>query len=235
MIRLLASVRDVAEALSAARHGADLIDCKEPSQGALGSLPESTIRAIVRALRDGGVTLPVSATIGDVPMSALSHIVERVQAVASCGVDYVKVGIERRPGAPAVLDALSRSRCAVVPVFIADEGIDPALLARALRLSFPALMLDSADKTRGSLFERLSPTEIAAFVGLVRDSGAMAGLAGSLRAADVPALVAAAPSFGGFRSALCEHRRDGALDPARLRALAATLRRAQNTLQCVNE
>jgi uncharacterized protein (UPF0264 family) len=134
-----------------------------------------------------------------------------------------------------VLDALSRSRCAVVPVFIADEGIDPALLARALRLSFPALMLDSADKTRGSLFERLSPTEIAAFVGRVHNSGAMAGLAGSLRAADVPALVAAAPSFGGFRSALCQHRRDGALDPARLRALAATLRRAQNTLQCVNE
>jgi uncharacterized protein (UPF0264 family) len=235
MIRLLASVRDVAEASSAARHGADLIDCKEPSQGALGGLPVGTIRAIVRALRDGGVALPLSATIGDMPMDALPHIVERVQAVAACGVDYVKVGIERRPGAPALLDALSRSGCAVVPVFIADDGIDQALLARALRLSFPALMLDSADKTRGSLFERLSPMEVAGFVRRVRDSGAMAGLAGSLRNEDVPALVAAAPTFGGFRSALCEHRRDGALDPARLRALATALRRAQNAVQCVNE
>jgi (5-formylfuran-3-yl)methyl phosphate synthase len=231
MIRLLASVRDAAEARLAARHGADLIDCKDPAQGALGGLAPATIGAIVQALRNDGATLPVSATIGDVPMDDVECIVQRVAAVAACGVAYVKVGIVRRRGARAVLDALSRTGHAIVPVFIADEGIDDALLAHALRLSFPAVMLDSADKARGSLFEWLPMADIARFVAQVRAAGAMAGLAGALRLDDVPSLASAAPSIAGFRSALCEARRDGALDGARLRALAAALRRAQ----CAND
>jgi uncharacterized protein (UPF0264 family) len=231
MIRLLASVRDVAEARLAARHGADLIDCKEPSQGALGGLAPAQITAIVRALRSDGVHLPGSATIGDVPMDDAAPIVQRVAVVADCGVDYVKVGVARHPGARTVLDALARSGGAVVPVFIADEGIDEVLLAHALRLSFPAVMLDSADKTRGSLFEWLPMADVVRFVTRVREAGAMAGLAGALRPSDVDALSRAAPSIAGFRSALCAERRDGALDPARLNALAADLRRAQ----CAND
>ena len=41
MTRLLVSVRSVDEALVAAAGGADFIDLKEPSQGALGGLPEA--------------------------------------------------------------------------------------------------------------------------------------------------------------------------------------------------
>ena len=68
-MRLLVSVRSPDEALLAARHGADLIDLKEPGAGALGGLPLATIRAIVAALRAEGVALPTSATIGDVPLA----------------------------------------------------------------------------------------------------------------------------------------------------------------------
>jgi uncharacterized protein (UPF0264 family) len=221
----------VAEARLAARHGADLIDCKEPSQGALGGLAPATIRSIVQVLRGDAVTLPISATIGDVPMDQAEHIVQRVAVVADCGVDYVKVGIARQAGARAVLDALARSGVAVVPVFIADDGIDDVLLMHALRLSFPAVMLDSADKTRGSLFEWLPMADIVRFVTRVRAAGAMAGLAGALRRADVDALASAAPSIAGFRSAVCAQRRDGALDATRLSALAADLRHAQ----CAND
>jgi (5-formylfuran-3-yl)methyl phosphate synthase len=231
MIRLLASVRDVAEARLAARHGADLIDCKEPAQGALGGLAPATIQSIVQALRRDAVNLPISATIGDMPMDQAEHIMQRVAVVADCGVDYVKVGIARHAGARVVLDALAGSGVAIVPVFIADDGVDEVLLAHALRLSFPAVMLDSADKTRGSLFKWLPMAQIARFVAQVRAAGAMAGLAGALRRDDVPALASAAPSIAGFRSALCAQRRDGALDAARLSALAADLRRAQ----CAND
>jgi uncharacterized protein (UPF0264 family) len=223
MMRLLVSVRSVHEALVAARGGADFIDCKEPARGALGDLPMADVRAIVERLRDAGMQQPVSATIGDLPMQALAEIVERVHAVADCGVDYVKVGIEPRTAAFDVLDALACCGRPVVPVFIADRGLDPALSAHALELRFAGVMVDTADKRAGSLFDALSRIAIARFVAQARAARVMVGLAGALRLVHVHALVALAPDFAGFRSAVCAGDRSAALDAARLCELAAAL------------
>jgi uncharacterized protein (UPF0264 family) len=224
MMRMLVSVRDVPEALLAAHGGADFIDLKEPRDGALGGLAVATIAAIVRALRERGSTLPrglpVSATIGDLPMSA---ILERVDAVAACGVDYVKVGIERDARATAVLDALASRGHAIVPVFIGDRGLDFEAVAHACALKFPALMVDTADKVAGSLFDVLSDAELRRFVSVVRASGALVGLAGALRRPQLAALHVLAPDFAGFRSAVCAGDRSGALDAQRLRSLAMAL------------
>lgn len=221
MMRLLVSVRDPAEALVAARGGADFIDLKEPGQGALGGLPVAVIEAIVAALRDAGSALPVSATIGDVPMAEQDTIVERVHAVGATGVDYVKVGIERDPAAPAVLQALARCGRPVVPVFIADRGLDEALVDEALALGFPGLMADTADKLAGPLLQLLPAAALQRFVQQVRAKRTMVGLAGALRVADLPALAALAPDFAGFRSAVCDGPRSGTLSAARLAALVA--------------
>lgn len=226
MMRMLVSVRDVPEALLAASGGADFIDLKEPREGALGGLPVETIAAIVPALREQGCRLPISATIGDLPMRDLPAILARVAAVAGCGVDYVKVGIERDAGARAVLEALAGTGQAIVPVFIADRGLDFDAVARACALRFPALMVDTADKLSGSLFEAMSVTDLRRFVAGVRSGGALAGLAGALRHPQLAALRALAPDFAGFRSAVCAGDRGGELDPARLRALAAALHAA---------
>ena len=77
--------------------------------------------------------LPISATIGDLPMDGLDAILARVEAVGACGVDVVKVGIERAPGAGAVLLALASCGRPVVPVFIADRGLDPGASPRLPR------------------------------------------------------------------------------------------------------
>jgi len=223
MMRMLVSVRDVPEALLAAQHGADFIDLKEPRDGALGGLSIDTIAAIVQALRAHGSRLPISATIGDLPMSDRDAILARVDAVAACGVDYVKVGIERATPARAVLDALAGTGHLIVPVFIADRGLDVELVAHACALKFPALMVDTADKRAGSLFDVLPDAELCRFVSVVRASGAMVGLAGALRLPQLTALRALNPDFAGFRSAVCAGDRSGTLDPERLRALAAAL------------
>jgi uncharacterized protein (UPF0264 family) len=227
MIRLLVSVRSVEEALQAVHGGADFIDLKEPGQGALGGLPPATIGAVVAALRARGVALPVSATIGDVPMSERDEIARRVDAVAACGVDFVKVGITREPEARAVLDLLAACGHAVVPVFIADRGLDDALLAHALALRFPGLMADTADKHAGCLFDVVSVLALARFVTRSRAAGAMVGLAGALRLKHLARLAGLAPDFAGFRSAVCAGERSGALDARRLAALAEALRAAQ--------
>ena len=226
MMRILVSARSVDEALLAARGGADFIDLKEPGQGALGGLPGVTIRAIIAALRSNAVSLPVSATIGDWPMHALRDIQTRVGAVGACGVSYVKVGIERDPAAYAVLDALAGAGRPIVPVFIADRGLDDALLAHAVALRFPALMLDTADKGVGSLFDVLPTADLQRFVATVRAGGAMVGLAGALRLAHAKALATLAPDFAGFRSAVCVGERSAALDAACLRDLVGVMRSA---------
>lgn len=223
-MKMLVSVRSVAEARLAAAD-ADFIDLKEPRDGALGGLAVETIAAIVRALRADASPLPVSATIGDLGMGEIERIAAAVRAVAVCGVDYVKVGIEAAPGAAELLAMLGRCGAAIVPVFIADRGIDPTLLRQACATAaFPAVMADTSDKRAGSLFDACPEPELRRFVGEVRRAGKLVGLAGALRTADLPRLQALAPDFAGFRSAVCDGDRAGALSAERLRALAAALR-----------
>ena len=63
--RFLASVRDDAEASIALQAGADLIDFKEPSAGALGAVDPTLLANAVSSIAGCAQT---SATIGDLPM-----------------------------------------------------------------------------------------------------------------------------------------------------------------------
>ncbi|URI05885.1 (5-formylfuran-3-yl)methyl phosphate synthase [Aquincola tertiaricarbonis] len=227
-LRLLVSVRTVEEAWQAAEGGADFIDLKEPRAGALGGLPEATLRAIVQSLRSGGSTLAISATIGDLPLTDLPAVMTRVHAVAACGVDIVKVGIPRTAdGAPAMaaLDALAACGHAIVPVFIADQGLDAAVVAHAAALGprLAGVMVDTQDKLAGSLFDAMPMADLRHFVHTLRAAGQLVGLAGALRLQHLPAVLSLAPDFAGFRSAVCAGDRRGALEVARVRALRQAL------------
>ncbi|WP_028998764.1 (5-formylfuran-3-yl)methyl phosphate synthase [Azohydromonas australica] len=222
-MKLLVSVRDVPEALAAASSGVDFIDLKEPAAGALGGLAPATIARVAMSLHERGFGQPVSATIGDWRVDDRVNILQRVREVAACAVDYVKVGVEPGREAELLLDALAHCGVAVVPVLIADRGVDAALLRHACELPFPALMLDTADKLAGSLFDCVDASMLAAVVEQVRCSGKLVGLAGALRRADVPSLTALAPDFAGFRSAVCDGPRSGVLVPALVQDLAAAL------------
>lgn len=216
-MKLLVSVRDTAEALAAAEAGADFIDLKDPYAGALGALPLETIRAVVALLRTRHPGTPVSATVGDFPDDAIAPVLERVALTAACGVDYVKVGIAL--GAHALLEALAACDAPVVPVFIADTRIDEALVQRACKLPFAALMLDTQDKLAGSLLARCSEASLRRFVTLARAHAKLSGLAGALRAADLDLLRTIGPDFAGFRSAVCSGARTSELDAGRVRSL----------------
>lgn len=220
-MKLLVSVRSVDEALLAASAGADFVDCKEPRAGALGALPLPLLDAVVAALRVRHPGRPVSATVGDFPADALQPVLDRVAATAARGVDYVKVGVQ--PGARPLLEALAASGAAVIPVFIVDHGLDPALLDAACAGPFAALMLDTADKTRGSLFDVLDEAALRRFVATVRAAGKLSGLAGALRREHLPRLTALAPDFAGFRGAACAGVRTDALSPRHLHELRQAL------------
>jgi uncharacterized protein (UPF0264 family) len=218
MVRLLVSVRDVDEALCAAGAGADFIDCKEPADGALGALAPERIAQIVAVLRERHPRLRISATIGDHLADDRQEMLRRVRRVADCGVDYVKVGVWPRGG--AALEALAGCRASIVPVLVADDGVDPVLVQQALALqAFPAVMLDTARKGLGSLVQRVPTADLAGFVEAVHSHGILAGLAGSLRRDNAPLLRALAPDFAGFRGAVTHGDRSASLDARRVREL----------------
>jgi len=223
MTALLTSVRNVEEALQAAAAGADLIDLKEPRAGALGALPAQTVREVVRTVRARWPGRLLSATIGDLAPAEHAAMVLMANTIGKCGVDYVKVGVAPGHHAREALQRLAALPWRVVPVFLADHGVDLALVEAACALGFPAVMADTADKRAGCLFDCVDMARLAAMVTLARRHGAKVGLAGSLRLDHLPQLRALAPDFAGFRGALCDDGRAGRLDPARVEALRAGL------------
>jgi uncharacterized protein (UPF0264 family) len=225
MISLLASVRDLEEARQAAAAGADLIDLKEPSAGALGGLPVRDIKHIVAALRREWPQRPVSATIGDFDAADHAGRCAQVAAVAACGVDYVKAGIEPGPQASTALRALEGLRLSsIVIVFLADAGVDAGLVREAARMGFAGLMVDTGDKAAGSLLQHAEPQSLRDLIEVARCHDCLSGLAGSLTHRDLGLLRQLAPDFAGFRGALCDGDRRGRLDAGKVRDLRSALR-----------
>lgn len=225
-VRLLASVTSEAEARLAASHGADVVDCKDPASGALGALPAETVAAIRAALP---AHVPVSATIGDLPLDPPA-VTRAARAMAATGVDIVKVGLFPGGDARAAIESLGREvapEAALVAVMIADGPLDLSLVDDLGASGFSGVMLDTAAKDGRTLLDHCSPDTLGRFLAAARAAGLFAGLAGSLRLAHIPDLLALAPDVLGFRGALCRAAdRRGALDAAALAAVRRAIPRA---------
>ena len=225
MTGLLASVRSAAEAALAVTAGADIVDAKEPSAGALGRVDPAILRAIVRAVAG---RCPVSATIGDLDLSP-DRVSEAVESASADGADIVKIGVF--PGALeatwAALCPLTRRGLRIVAVMFADCAPDLVKLsARSAEAKFFGVMLDTADKASGPLMAHLDRQALAAFVDRARDLGLRSGLAGSLSIGDISALAPLGSDYLGFRSALTIAGRSSRLDAGALRAVRRELDQA---------
>jgi uncharacterized protein (UPF0264 family) len=218
----LASVRDAAETELVIGAGADIVDLKDPDAGALGALAPAAIEACVRAV---GGRAPVSATVGDLPLEERS-LRAAVLATAARGVDFVKLGLFPGGGAESALQGLTRltSRIRLILVLFADALPEFDAVTLAGRIGAAGLMLDTMGKNGVALPDLVAPQTLQALIASARARGLAIGLAGSLRAGDVPALLALGPDLLGFRGALCrEGRRGQPLDPVRLAAIRAAI------------
>lgn len=218
---MLASALDAREAATALAAGADIIDMKDARHGALGALPLDVIAQAVAAVAG---RRPVSATLGDPPYD-IEALVARARALRGLCVRYVKFAVDADFLARHAesLAALARD-VDLIGMQFADDGLDVALLPRLAALGFAGAMIDTRDKARGRLTTLCDGATLAAFCARCRAAGLRAGLAGSLRADDVPALLAIRPDVLGFRGALCaDHARGRALDAAATRALRSLI------------
>lgn len=213
MTALLASIASLDEIEPALAGGADILDLKDPGAGALGAWPLAEIEKA--AARLSGLRL-ASATVGDLPMEP-ETLASAAASVWAAGADIVKIGVF--PGARraciARLASLAAQGAALVAVFFADRDPDLSLLPDLGRAGFFGVMLDTADKSAGSLRRLADADTLAQFAAAARAQGLRTGFAGSLAAADIAPLLSLDPDFLGFRRALCG-------GPARTAPLSAT-------------
>ena len=223
MSLMLASVNSLVEAKLVQEFQVDIIDLKQPAAGALGALATEVVAEIVAALKPAA---RLSATVGDLPMQR-EVICSAVAAMAATGVDYVKIGFF--PGGDSLdcisgLAALTRQGCRLIAVLFADANPDFSLLKPLAEAGFQGVMLDTMLKQNGGLTRLLTFAELTAFVQTAKQFQLMTGLAGSLRADDISALLPLNADYLGFRGALCRNsERTANLDAGQIGRIKALL------------
>lgn len=223
MTRLLVSVRDAAEAHIALRGGADLIDVKEPLRGALGAADPEQVAEVLAAV-DGQV--PVSVALGEL----LSQPIRPALA----GLSFVKWGLagaaDRADWVAGWRQAMSELPQSVSPVAVmyadwqtAHSPTPREFLAECRTGGMRVLLIDTFDKSGGSLLEVWPISELRPFVAAARDLGMMIVLGGSLSLACLPAALTLKPDYIAVRGAVCRGGREGTIDEARVRELRIAL------------
>jgi uncharacterized protein (UPF0264 family) len=201
------------EALETIAGGADIIDVKNPEEGALGA----NYPWVIKRIKD--VTpknLEVSCTLGEVGNFPGSVSLAALGA-ASMGVDYIKVGlygIKTPNEAIFLLTKVSRAakecnpKIKVAVVGYADAKmigtIDPLLIPEiANKAKVEVAMLDTSTKEGKNLFDYLTIEQLKKFVALAHGFGLITALAGSLRKQDLPAVYGLGTDIAGLRGAAC--------------------------------
>ncbi|KUO67450.1 MAG: hypothetical protein APF80_09370 [Alphaproteobacteria bacterium BRH_c36] len=221
---MLASVTTAAEARVCLAAGADIVDAKDPLSGSLGALPVATVREI--AVQAAAAGRPVSATIGDLACEP-ELIGVAVTEMAATGVDYVKIGFLPGSDARTVIADLGRRDvrpARLVGVLFADLTPDFGLIAALAEAGFAGALIDTSDKSAGSLPDLMDTARLTEFIAMAHRAGLFAGLAGSLRIDDIDALCRLRPDILGFRGALClDSRRTFAIDGSSVQRIRARL------------
>jgi uncharacterized protein (UPF0264 family) len=227
------------EASEAIAGGADIIDVKNPEEGALGANFPWVIKQIRRITPKN---IQLSCTLGEVPNLPGSISLAALGA-ASLGVDYIKVGLygfKKPQEATCLLQNVNRaakefnSNIKVVAVGYADAerigAIDPLLIPEiAHKAQVDVAMIDTAVKDGKNLFTFLTTKQIEKFVYSSHDFGLEAALAGSLKKQDLQVIYELGADIAGSRGAVCTNndRVKGQITEKQVRELVETLKRAE--------
>lgn len=238
-MKLLISPKDEKEAAEAIAGGADIIDVKNPKEGALGA----NFPWIIKRIREiTPKNIEVSCTLGDVPNLPGAMSLAALGA-ATTGVDYIKAGLY---GLKTEEDAVYLTRSVTRAVRDFDSSIkvvitgyaDASRVGSVNPMLIPDIthkaqadiaMIDTAVKDGKNLFTFLTIDQLRSFVDAAHDHGLKAALAGSLKKEDLPAVYALGADVVGLRGAACTHgdRVDGRITRETVRELVEVVRRIE--------
>lgn len=236
---LLVSVRSADEALAALAGGADVIDVKEPHRGALGAADRQTIADVVRAVAGRA---PVTAAAGElVDILILPTLETGACSPMPAGVSLVKIGLSRcgnlsnwksswQRMIAAMQSGPSSHEIRPVAVIYADwqsaQAPPPDVIySAALDIRCPVVLVDTWDKSAGTLFDHWKRDELQEFVDRARAAQMAVVLAGSLAGTNLLTAAELRPHLVAVRGAACDAGRNGNVSKHRV----AGLRKALNT------
>ena len=238
-MKLLISVTDEKEAAEVIAGGADIIDVKNPKEGALGA----SFPWVIKRIREiTPKNIEVSCALGDAPNLPCAVSLAALGA-ATTGVDYVKVGlygVKTKEEAVYLMQNVTKavkdcnSSIKVVATGYADAerigSVNPLLVPDIAReAEADVAMIDTAVKDGKNLFAFLTIDQLRSFVDTAHGYGLKAALAGSLRKEDLSAVYALGADVVGLRGAACTNgdRVNGRITRETVRALVETVRRIE--------
>jgi (5-formylfuran-3-yl)methyl phosphate synthase len=212
-LKLLISPINEVEAKEAIAGGADIIDVKNPLEGALGANYPWVIKSIKQLTPK---PLEVSCAIGDAP-NLPGTISLAAFGAAALGVDYIKVGlfgVKTVEEAVFLLKQVAKAakecnpRIKVVAAGYADaekiDTLNPELIPEIAHQAHADIaMLDTATKDGSNLFTYQTKMQLKTFVDKAHSLGLQAALAGSLRKQDLATVYGLGADIAGLRGAAC--------------------------------
>jgi (5-formylfuran-3-yl)methyl phosphate synthase len=229
--KLLVSVLSADEALRALAGGADIVDVKDPGEGALGAPAPRVLSEVVQVV---GGAAPISVALGDLP--DLPHTAAlAARGAALSGAGYVKVGLRgvreldrAMAMMGAVADAVGSGVAVIAAAYADGDALDPPAFAPAWlpslveRTGIAGALVDTFVKDGRGLYGWLSESELADLITRTRAAGGSFAVAGQLRPGELRRVDA---DIVGVRSAVCRGGdRTGELDPELVAAAVAELR-----------
>lgn len=210
---LMISVTNGDETRAALEGGADIIDIKNPAEGALGAPSPAMIQDVCLALKGRN---PFSVALGEFPGKPCAAALAAIGS-AYFNPNFIKLAfIPYTPPAEIAqtLQEIKKSlRCVQKPIPVVAVAYADTLRYASWNLDqFSAIAMDNGaegclvdtwEKKNKSLLDYLSWEEIKQFISSCRSRQLFCGLAGSLRISDVIDITRLKPDIIGVRSAVC--------------------------------
>ena len=232
---LLVSVVNGQEARAAAQGGTDVIDVKNPAEGALGAPHPGIIAEICSHFKG---KKPVSVALGEFPGKPGAAALAAVGA-AQFQPDFLKIAFPADAPSAEIVTTLRAIRNALTdvlsdftPIPVVAVAYADTLLSSSWTLEdftscareggAAGCLVDTWEKNGKSLPDFLSQAEIEKFIDDCRRRELFCGLAGSLKSEHFGSLIKLGPDILGVRSAACGgDRLRGEVTPERVSSLKA--------------
>ena len=210
---LLVSAATAADARAVVEGGANIVDAKDPSAGALGAVTLERLREILDAVDD---TAPVSAALGDATNELA--VARQARECVAAGVYCVIVGLV------GTVDGAADSCGGVVAVGYADADASMALpphmlLDAAARAGARGVLLDTLDKNGPGLLGVMPVTTIADWIATACAARLRAGVAGRPAPGHLPGHAGQGAVGAGVRGPACHGGRNGSVSAGLVREL----------------